>query len=408
MINKNRHAWAGASALCLSLSLAFAACSKAQGDQETVVYREPPPPLELRYEVESRLGAQGSEAVLGQIRFVRTDSQGRVYVADRASASIKIFSPQGRFLRSLGRRGKDSGEFHDLTAVGVDARDRLIVIDALNRRITRFSPDWEVESEREIPARDMLLPRQILALDDSHTALLFQMSAGDWGDDHLLHVFDLDLKQESAGLIGSELIAEDGGAVAQAFSQAHLGFTWIQDPQTVLFSPRLYNGSVYRFVSGERGWKRQWEGRGHLYLSPSISAMDSVDDTPEGEVDFNSTSQSGRLFGRLNNESRGIFSLSDGRVVHFTYIRSPQRRRVFGVEAFSPRGEFLGYAPLAEQRDIMVYWKDSQDRFYWAPTERLSELEIVRLKLTPAGASPLQSVTSQGIPGNAPGDGDGR
>lgn len=61
---------------------------------------------------ESRFsGADGTAEELGQPRSLAVDEEGRVYVVDSKPAAIKVFSPDGKLIRTLGREGEGPGEF---------------------------------------------------------------------------------------------------------------------------------------------------------------------------------------------------------------------------------------------------------------------------------------------------------
>jgi len=56
-------------------------------------------------------GAEGTPAELGDPRSVAVDDAGRIYIVDNKPASIKVFGPDGRLIRSIGREGEGPGEF---------------------------------------------------------------------------------------------------------------------------------------------------------------------------------------------------------------------------------------------------------------------------------------------------------
>lgn len=56
-------------------------------------------------------GQDGTASELGEPRDLAVDELGRIYVADGKPASIKVFSPEGDYLRSIGREGEGPGEF---------------------------------------------------------------------------------------------------------------------------------------------------------------------------------------------------------------------------------------------------------------------------------------------------------
>jgi hypothetical protein len=61
---------------------------------------------------ESRFsGEDGTPAEIGQPQSLAVDEAGRVYVVDSKPAIIKVFSPEGALVRTIGREGEGPGEF---------------------------------------------------------------------------------------------------------------------------------------------------------------------------------------------------------------------------------------------------------------------------------------------------------
>ncbi len=71
------------------------------------------------------------------------DPVGNLYVADVLAGLVKIFSPDGVFIRALGSRQGDSGRFNRPVAVAVSGQGHVAVLDAMNFRVELFGPDWE-------------------------------------------------------------------------------------------------------------------------------------------------------------------------------------------------------------------------------------------------------------------------
>jgi 6-bladed beta-propeller protein len=56
-------------------------------------------------------GEDGTAAELGQPQSIAVDAEGRIYVVDSKPAVIKVFSPSGELIRTIGREGEGPGEF---------------------------------------------------------------------------------------------------------------------------------------------------------------------------------------------------------------------------------------------------------------------------------------------------------
>ncbi len=74
-----------------------------------------------------RLGMPGKEGELASPRGIREGPDGNIYVYDEADALIKVYSPQGKFLRQMGGEGQGPGEIQrrDGVAFGFTREGRL-------------------------------------------------------------------------------------------------------------------------------------------------------------------------------------------------------------------------------------------------------------------------------------------
>jgi hypothetical protein len=79
-----------------------------------------------------------SAAELMGVYSVDVDGRGNIYVADRWA--IRVFAPNGRLVRSIGRHGRGPGEFGALASVAVMPGDSLYAYDGELNRATVFEP----------------------------------------------------------------------------------------------------------------------------------------------------------------------------------------------------------------------------------------------------------------------------
>jgi len=139
--------------LTMGLFLSLAGCKKkmAQAKTETidgvVLVHNPAVPLHPERTVtfeEDFTYKEKDEA--GVIRIYRpgrfiVDAQGTIYIEDDSDMSIKAFDPQGRYLRTIGRKGNGPGEFGRIADMAVLPDGRLLVTDFETRRTSFFGPD---------------------------------------------------------------------------------------------------------------------------------------------------------------------------------------------------------------------------------------------------------------------------
>ena len=81
--------------------------------------------------------------IFSSIAALEVDDQGRIYVLDRHAAELRIFSPEGNHLRSVGREGSGPGEY--IAANGLEwlSPDSLLVIDQQGNRYTVLTKEGE-------------------------------------------------------------------------------------------------------------------------------------------------------------------------------------------------------------------------------------------------------------------------
>ncbi len=93
-------------------------------------------------------GAKAVESPLVDPRAVACDSQGRVYILERAGHALRVVETDGtiRTVAGMGKRGYRDGdaplaEFGSPKHLAIDKQDRVIIADDQNGAIRRFDPD---------------------------------------------------------------------------------------------------------------------------------------------------------------------------------------------------------------------------------------------------------------------------
>ncbi len=117
------------------------------------------------------------EVQFDQVRAAVRLEDGAIAVADGGAAQeVRLFAPDGTFLRRIGRRGGGPGEFDALAGLWALPGDTLVAYDARGDRVSYFSWDGTLLREGTLPLRSMQwVVRTVL---------------GPFRDDHFVAVLD--------------------------------------------------------------------------------------------------------------------------------------------------------------------------------------------------------------------------
>jgi hypothetical protein len=95
--------------------------------------------------------AEGAASVLNRPLDLKVDAQGDMYVLDWGDVDIKVFSPEGRLVRTIGKKGQGPGEFDTpaqfvLTADGrifllSGRQHQIITLDGAGKYLSSFKVD---------------------------------------------------------------------------------------------------------------------------------------------------------------------------------------------------------------------------------------------------------------------------
>jgi hypothetical protein len=101
-----------------------------------------------------RIGTPEGEAMyqFGQIVGLDVGPDGRIYVMDQQAQQVRVFGPDGRFLRGMGRAGSGPGELSQAAGpVFVGPGDTVSVPDIMLQRITLYTGDGDPAGSVPMP-----------------------------------------------------------------------------------------------------------------------------------------------------------------------------------------------------------------------------------------------------------------
>jgi len=95
------------------------------------------PDKSVTFEGELSIGGEEYEMLSQPARFI-VDQKENIYVSDYQDQAIKGFDPNGKFIRSIGRKGEGPGEFSYLGSQTFLPDGKLLAMDSMGRRLNLF------------------------------------------------------------------------------------------------------------------------------------------------------------------------------------------------------------------------------------------------------------------------------
>ena len=131
-----------------------------------------------------RIGASDGDhpAVFGDIRNILVDQMNRMWVVDQLATEVRVFTPDGGFVRAIGRRGEGPGEFRRIGDAFHGANGEIWVED-VGRRWEVFDTAGKWMGTHRLPFHQGNMTRAwtgegIFVLRHGGKAKFFQMAGG--------------------------------------------------------------------------------------------------------------------------------------------------------------------------------------------------------------------------------------
>ena len=100
-----------------------------------------PKGIKLVHEVTVGSENDAEETMIFAIRAVQVGAGGEIFVLDGKIGRIKIYGPDGRHLRTIGKKGQGPGELQSPSRMTMTAEGNLCFLDSGNNRISIYTPE---------------------------------------------------------------------------------------------------------------------------------------------------------------------------------------------------------------------------------------------------------------------------
>lgn len=322
--------------------------------------------LDVHFETELILGDDNEAPLEYQFAspsFIRTDSQNRIYVADSRN-TIRVFSPEGEHIKTIGRRGRGPGEFQDISAMAINEDDEVIVSDARLFRITYFydlgdslevftHDDWSTRVGRRV-VQDNIVP-----LGSDLYAITAKEVNAEYGgpidetDNRVVHIMSMDFSifHESFFDVYQEMFNPEN-PLERKFGR-NWDYKLARLPNNKLaLSHEMFNGLIYviDYSSSEDTFEVL---EGSFSNNPMYEILSGSSSRPYINKIYRLTSSSsglGRFVYQKKMISLGLFSNEEW-ILNFIGINKKDEGTHF-LEVFSTDGEYKGFVKIDNEFTI--------------------------------------------------------
>jgi hypothetical protein len=123
---------------------------------------------------------------------IALDQQGRLYVSDIGADRVQVYDADGNYLRTIGQKGDNFGEFTRPKGVAVDRENRTYVVESAGQMVQMFDDKGQLLmwfGEQSRTQVSLFLPSKVL-LDYDDVALFQKYAAPNFQLEHLVIVLN--------------------------------------------------------------------------------------------------------------------------------------------------------------------------------------------------------------------------
>ncbi len=355
------------------------------------------------------IGEEGQpiENQLGEPVAVRTDKQGNIYIADKASLTVKVYDPDGNYFRSFGGRGRGPGEFQYINLMERTPEGNFLFLDRGKLEFIYLTKDGEFISSHPVDLSSQMAqyyPKVVSWIGDN-TLGLYRNTANPWHDPSpfqrpFFHIYTGDFQQNIDSFFPfDELNYETSNMFVWCT------FAWLPgsvsistDKSKMIYSPGVYTGKLYEFSL--RG-----EGKGELEKiikgTPTHTIPFEIYESGEEYEMKKNLPGANRIFyeggpyvGRIYSVDTGVYYLSNGKIAHFYgEWRQGDKTMEEGnlldiqVQIFDREGTLENHSYITslewDSRPSvqLVNWKDEEDNFYLLNLSKHDVPTVIKFRL---------------------------
>ncbi len=324
--------------------------------------------------------------ILGEPVAIRTDKNGNIFIADRASLTVKIFDKKGNYLRSFGGRGRGPGEFLDIRLMEFTPSGDFLFLDKNNLRYTILSKDGVYKSSNSIRLDDQFYFKDIEFVEGNMIGLyLSSRSVSEHNEIYnrnIFHVFSGDMKEKHRSFATPHQLGIEDWFGWNTLSIYLGSMEYIKDLNVLLYSPGIYSGALYLYKRDiNKSWALSETFQGtppHFepYILYDSEAQYQASKKFPGVTKINYAGKAGR--GKLNSMNAGLFYLPKREQIIQFYAEWREGEvtleegnlldlsmQIFDLEGNVIEQSYLTSIEHGRRTDFpLINWMDEDENFY--------------------------------------------
>lgn len=357
-----------------SLLIIFYSCTNEGNVEENLVTLQ----LSEVLTIESNEENSSSAPILPFVADVAVNSEGHIFIFTGQDSKFHIYDQDGKWIKSFGSSGAGPGEFEQVSTIYIDSRDRLVVADRENGRISILDNQGTLVTTSSSGGINTI--QSIREMPDGRFITTGQRN------ESLIHIFDSEFSsiQSSFSTVEEFMNTERESEKQWIMRQAGQAHPWSEG--RIAFVPANYQGVIYLYEEkGINDWHLVEKIDGYHTFEPALSFRP---DQPKSGTPVHGlvSSPAGMMFITYHTLSYGFYNTQEGSLYHISYQTTEAGMNLI-IESFDSASNRLIEYGIVDDLDIDHYlrkqplWIDDALNLYLTDNSEIPRLIKFNLKL---------------------------
>lgn len=285
-------------------------------------------------------------------KIAKLDRNGNLYLLENHDSNIKVYSKDGKYIKTIGRQGKGPGEFVAIGNFCITKKDELIILDIPQQRISIYDNKKGFLKTKNFPP----LFEPIYFDQIGGSSFICSNLQSIIRKNMLFEIYDPEFKTKIDSYLDIKYLIDTNDKF-QNMQKTKWKISMI-DSTKLIATPVWYSGVIYLFQKNKNEWKTiSMKGVKPARRSYSEYSESEFNDKKSGNMSVMSSGKN-RIFYEMYNRSIGIMTLNNKYILSFIVLNNKDGAYDFGVDLFTLSGEYLGYTKIKTSKDVKTLYAD--------------------------------------------------